>query len=133
MAGDTKEVGGGSLPEPLDALAAKLDTAIEVQKAILDEIAMNGWEIIAITQTAAGGAPTLQSQHAKLRLKYLVIGNDSAGATMILSIGTSQYSFIVPIGTLVIPFPILIERAADLRIAIVGGGNGFSYLIGKPE
>lgn len=118
--------------EPFAALEEAARTTIDIEQAQLDEMSMTGWEIIDF-RIVGGVAPVQQSQHPKLRARFLVLGADAA-ATVILSIGTRSFQFPLAVGTVVIPFPFVLERGVDLAASVAAGAaNVVAYVVGKPE
>lgn len=112
--------------EPLAALEAKADAQLADQRMV-------GWEMLDF-RIVAGAAPTLpQSQHVRFRVRALVIATDAA-ATVIITIGTRTFNFPVAVGTIVIPFPVVIERGVDLTATVAAGAANVTVLvIGSPE
>jgi hypothetical protein len=111
--------------EPLAALEAKADAQLADQQMI-------GWEMLDF-RIVAGAAPALQSQHVRFRVRFLVIAADAA-ATVIITIGTRTFNFPVAVGTIVIPFPVVIERGVDSNASVSAGAANVTVLvIGSPE
>ena len=126
------DASGIEVIEPLAALERAAQSAAGIAADQLDEMSMVGWEIIDF-RIAAGVAPVQQSQHPKLRARLLVLGTDAA-TTVVLAIGTRTFQFPLAIGTVVIPFPFVLERGVDLAASVTAGAaNVVAYVIGKPE
>ena len=126
------DASGIEVIEPLAALERAAQSAAGIAADQLDEMSMVGWEIIDF-RIVGGVAPVQQSQHPKLRARLLVLGADAA-TTVVLSIGTRTFQFPLAIGTVVIPFPFVLERGVDLAASVTAGAaNVVAYVIGKPE
>ena len=111
--------------EPLAGLEKRTD-------ALLADQQMVGWEMLDF-RIVAGAAPALQSQHVRFRVRFLVIAAD-ATATVIITIGTRTFNFPVAVGTIVIPFPVVIERGVDSNASVSAGAANVTVLvIGSPE
>lgn len=118
--------------EPFDTLERETRRVGDTAVAMLDDAQMVGWEILDF-RIVGGVTPTQQSQHPRLRARFLVLGCDAA-STVRITIGTRSFDFPLAIGTVVIPFPVIIDRGVDLTIAATAGAaNCVGYVIGDPE
>lgn len=130
MAGDVKTTESGEeLPEP--PIDNPFPSIQETLDALLADQRMEGWEIIALSMTAAA-ASARDSQHPRMRVRYIIASQDT-GDPYTLLVGSRGYTFVVSSTPSVFPFPILIERGVDVQLTHTGNVTAAWYLVGEVE
>jgi hypothetical protein len=122
--GDIELVDGALMHrEYLDALS----TVSRDTRALLAALTYIGTEIVIVTGGAAVNANGTQWE--RLRVRHLIVTSITAGLR-VFTIGTRSFSFPLAANTtLVLPFPLVIERGSDLSYS----GDGTCYIVGDPE
>lgn len=126
MPGVTKEIGEVEL---IDA-KAQHDEVMEGFKSqsallssILATVRFDGYEIVTVEANAR------VSQYPRMRVALLIFAAKTAG-DVTLSIGSKDYTFTVPAQPVSIPFPIVIERGADILFT---SSDGRIFIVARTE
>lgn len=135
MTSDQASTGGYPDTLALVDADAQHDDMMSVLRDIRDGQDMNGWQIFGPFSTIGPAVSSgIQSQHIRLRLRYVLITSDTNGLTVQLRIGETVYEFIAILGVNPpILFPLVIERGVNVEFRAVGGAGIRCYLIGLPE